>query len=71
VGSGLEIGRRICYLKVEKVEEGKRKSLKNLFDFFDFAVNFLFKAYCFRGIVTLKKVHGAALGMAPGAMGVY
>jgi hypothetical protein len=39
VGSGLKTGRRIFYLKVEKVEEGKRKrgSLKNLFDFFDFA----------------------------------
>jgi hypothetical protein len=32
------IGRRIFYLKVEKVEEGKRWPLKNLFDFFDFAV---------------------------------
>jgi hypothetical protein len=35
VGSGLKTGRRIFYLKVEKVEEGKRKrgSFKNLFDF--------------------------------------
>jgi hypothetical protein len=34
VGSGIKTGRRIFYLKVEKVEEGKRKkgSLKNLFD---------------------------------------
>jgi hypothetical protein len=41
VGNGLETGRRIFYLKVEKVEEGKRKRrfLKNLFDFFDFAVH--------------------------------
>jgi hypothetical protein len=38
VGSGLKTGRRIFYLKVEKVEEGKRESLKNLFDFLDFAV---------------------------------
>jgi hypothetical protein len=40
MGSGLKTGRRIFYLKVEKVEEGKRKrgSLKNLFDFLDFAV---------------------------------
>jgi hypothetical protein len=38
MGSGLKTGRRIFYLKVEKVEEGKRRSLKNLFDFFDFAV---------------------------------
>jgi hypothetical protein len=37
VGNGLKTGKRIFYLKVEK---GKRKrgSLKNLFDFFDFAV---------------------------------
>jgi hypothetical protein len=41
VDSGMETGRRIFYLKVEKVEKGKRKrgSLKNLFDFFDFAVH--------------------------------
>jgi hypothetical protein len=41
VGSGLKTAaRRIFYLKVEKVEEGKSKGglLKNLFDFFDFAV---------------------------------
>jgi hypothetical protein len=37
VGSGLKTGRRIFYLKVEKGEK-KRGSLKNLFDFFDFAV---------------------------------
>jgi 16S rRNA U516 pseudouridylate synthase RsuA-like enzyme len=36
VGSGLKTGRRIFYLKVE---EGKRRSLKNLFDFFGFAVS--------------------------------
>jgi hypothetical protein len=38
VGSALKTGRRIFYLKVEKVEEGTRGSLKNLFYFFYFAV---------------------------------
>jgi hypothetical protein len=39
VGSELKTGRRIFYHNVEKVEEGKRGFLKNLFDFFNFAVN--------------------------------
>jgi hypothetical protein len=37
VGSGLKTERRIFYLKVEE-EKRKRGSLKNVFDFFDFAV---------------------------------
>jgi hypothetical protein len=44
VSSGLKAGRRIFYLKVEKIEEGKRKrgALKNLFDFFYFAVIYIY-----------------------------
>jgi hypothetical protein len=55
VGSELKTGRRIFYRKVEKVEEGKRKRglLKNLFDFFDFAVYKILHA----SIVTIVYEH--------------
>jgi hypothetical protein len=58
VGSGLKTGRRIFYLKVEKVEEGKRKrgALKNLFDFFDLAV------YKILHVSTVTTVYGYYAG---------
>jgi hypothetical protein len=38
-----------------KKEENKGPKNKNLFDFFDFAVNLPFKVCCFREMLTLKK----------------
>jgi hypothetical protein len=64
-----------CSGKLPRLEEflpQRRRSQKSFypqvpfvtsfFDFFDFVVNFLFKAYCFWGVLMLKKVHDVALG---------
>jgi hypothetical protein len=55
--------RRNFNREVEKVEEGreKRPKNKNLFDFFDFAVNLFFKICCFSGNIDVEKVNADAL----------
>jgi hypothetical protein len=51
--------------KKSKKEEKKGPKNKNLFDFFDFAVNLFFKVRCFSGNIDVEKVNADALALSP------
>jgi hypothetical protein len=58
VGSGLKTGRRIFYLKVEKVEEGKRK--RGLLKTYSTSLRGLYNSsciHCYNRVRTLGSCH--------------